>query len=103
MNATKTEKNVEAPKVDNDFSCEICDFQSNRGTDLQVHMSRKHAIIELYDGNEKVDDGGNKSEKDTSWCDWSDFGFTSIDHLREHLYDRHQIPWTIMCFSKIQT
>ena len=50
--ATTTERNAaEAPKVDNDFSCEICDFQSNRRTGLQVHMSRKHATIEQLDGN----------------------------------------------------
>ena len=46
------EKNAEeASKVDNDFSCEICDFHSNRRTGLQVHMSRKHATIEQLDGN----------------------------------------------------
>ena len=66
VKATTTEKNAaEAPKVDNgDFSCEICDFQSNRRTGLQVHMSRKHATIEQLDGNislpydvgEKVDE-----------------------------------------------
>ena len=52
VKVTTTEKNAaEAPKVDNDFSCEICDFQSNRRTGLQVHMSRKHALIEQIDGN----------------------------------------------------
>ena len=38
-------------KVAKDFECEICDFKSNRGTGLQVHMSRKHAKIEQLDGN----------------------------------------------------
>ena len=50
---------------------------------------------EIAMGNCSDDDGGNKSEKDTAWCDLCDLGFITIDDLREHLYDRHRYPWTI--------
>ena len=44
-------ESTSSEKVAKDFRCEICDFTSNRGSGLQVHMSRKHARIEQLDGN----------------------------------------------------
>ena len=65
VKVTTTEKNAaEAPKVDNDFSCEICDFQSNRRTGLQVHMSRKHALIEQIDGNTTLPVDDDKADEE---------------------------------------
>ena len=59
------EKNAEeASKVDNDFSCEICDFHSNRRTGLQVHMSRKHALIEQIDGNTTLPVDDDKADEE---------------------------------------
>ena len=33
------------------FACDICDFKSNREIGLNIHMSRKHPILEQIDGN----------------------------------------------------
>ena len=34
-----------------EFKCEICDFSSNKESGLNIHMSRKHAVLEQIDGN----------------------------------------------------
>ena len=54
-------KSVEAK---DDFRCPICDFVSNWGNGLQIHMSRKHAQIEQVDGNDSFDE--NEKYDDTA-------------------------------------
>ena len=53
-----TEKAVES------FPCLLCDFRSNWGNGLTIHMARKHCEIEQLDGN-MVDseDIENKDQK----------------------------------------
>ena len=46
---------IETDKVDKDqnlqdFKCELCDFVSNHERGLNIHMSRKHTMIEQLDG-----------------------------------------------------
>ena len=45
------------------FTCELCDFVSNREAGYKIHMTRKHATIEQLDGNiEEVDDSSDWHE-----------------------------------------
>ena len=40
----------------NDFSCLICDFVSSWETGLQIHMTKKHSMVEQVDGNATLTD-----------------------------------------------
>ena len=40
-----------AANAEHEFKCLICDFTSNWGNGLQLHMTRKHNTIDQIDGN----------------------------------------------------
>ena len=42
---------VEAEKVSESYECQLCDFKSNWQTGLNIHITKKHGIIEQLDGN----------------------------------------------------
>ena len=39
-----------AEQAPEEFFCEICDFKSKGGNGLEIHMTRKHGMIQLVDG-----------------------------------------------------
>ena len=41
----------EAVEASSEYACEICDFKSNKESGLNIHMSRKHPVLEQIDGN----------------------------------------------------
>ena len=51
---TSEEKTTTAEKALVDFSCLICDFESNWANGLKIHMAKKHANLEQVDGNDTV-------------------------------------------------
>ena len=46
------------------YSCDICDFESNWANGLSVHMSRKHAQIGQLDGGNSVSDDDPDNDDD---------------------------------------
>ena len=40
----------DAEQSQEEFSCEICDFKRKWGNGLEIHMTRKHGMIEQVDG-----------------------------------------------------
>ena len=47
----------------NVYNCELCDFISNKKSGLNIHMSRKHTMIEQLDGNVDVVLHGDEQEE----------------------------------------
>ena len=45
----KSDQSIEQARKD--FHCLICDFVSSWETGLQIHMIKKHSIVEQVDGN----------------------------------------------------
>merc|ERR1712126_199351 len=74
--AQKTEEVRENSEVSNNgsnktgevYNCELCDFISNKKSGLNIHMSRKHTVIEQLDGNVDVvlheDEQGEKESEE---------------------------------------
>ena len=46
-----------------DFSCEICDFQSNWENGLAIHMAKRHAQLEQLDGSSSVSEDYEERDK----------------------------------------
>ena len=64
--ASVDEKSAE--KAEHEFKCFICDFTSNWGNGLQIHMTRKHNTIDQIDGNsEDIDDDKKYSGTHHYW------------------------------------
>ena len=54
----------DAVKADDNFYCQLCDFKSKWENGLNIHMKRKHSIIEQIDGNVSVsEDATNHDDK----------------------------------------
>ena len=54
----------DAVKADDNFYCQLCDFKSKWENGLNIHMKRKHSIIEQIDGNVSVsEDATNNGDK----------------------------------------
>ena len=58
--ACKVNEAEEAPEI---FGCSLCDFKSNWGNGLNIHMTRKHGEIEQLDENAKENDETKQDEK----------------------------------------
>ena len=52
-----------ADQADDDFWCDIWDFQSNCANGLRIHMTRKHQQLEELDGNVSVFDDLDNDDK----------------------------------------
>ena len=48
--SSKGTEKVDRDKCLQDFKCELCEFESSQARGLNIHMSRKHSIIEQLDG-----------------------------------------------------
>lgn len=54
----------DAVKADDNFYCQLCDFKSKWENGLNIHMKRKHSIIEQLKGNVSVsEDATNHDDK----------------------------------------
>ena len=58
-----TEKSPENEAEQANFPCNICDFESNWANGLNVHMTRKHHIIEQLDGCDSFSDELDEDDK----------------------------------------
>jgi hypothetical protein len=54
---------VPAPAIE-DFSCHICDFKSNWGNGLAIHITKKHAQLEQLDRNTSIREDSEEIEND---------------------------------------
>ena len=59
------ETETEAEQAIEDFSCHICDFKSNWGNGLAIHMTKKHVQLEQLDGNTSIREDSEEIENDT--------------------------------------
>ena len=66
-------------KIDN---CELCDFKTDRKNGLEIHMRKKHAVLEQLDGNnssesdDDIEDNNNYELSESYWrtgyIEWND-------------------------------
>ena len=58
VTATSVVEVIES-KVDN---CELCDFKTDRKNGLEIHMRKKHAVLEQLDGNNSSESDDNTED-----------------------------------------
>ena len=88
---------VAEPKIDN---CELCDFKTDRKNGLEIHMRKKHAVLEQLDGNNSCEDESDDDNEDNNYYELSEpywrtgeIGWRDIDIYENALKAIDNVFW----------